>query len=96
MEREKAIQARRNEDKMSADQSIVEQLYSLEVKLKVGQQRAKNWTDENRKGKAQGFNKRVETIKEYRESGAGEREQIERERITKVMAKQKKIADFSK
>jgi len=74
----------------------VEQLYSLEVKLKVGQQRAKNWQDENRKGKAQNFNQRVETIKEVRLNGAGEREEREKEKLAKMMAKQKKMAEFSK
>lgn len=40
----------------------MESLYSLEVKLKVGQQRSKNWLDENKKGKAQNFNKRVDAV----------------------------------
>lgn len=96
LEKERANIARFQEDQQNTDQSIVEQLYSLEVKLKVGQQRAKNWQDENRMGKAKNFNQRVETIKEVRLNGAGEREEREKEKLAKMMAKQKKMAEFSK
>ena len=55
---------RHEEDVNSVDQSIVKSLYSLEVKLKVGQQRANNWQDENRKGKAAMFNQRVDHLRD--------------------------------
>ena len=72
-------------------------LYSLEVKLKVGQQRAKNYQDANIKGKAQNFNQKVETIKEKQTiSGSSLQEEKELERLNKVVAKQQKMSDFSK
>lgn len=47
-------------------------------------------------GKARNFNQKVETIKEVRLNGAGEREEREKEKLAKMMAKQKKMAEFSK
>ena len=55
-QRERDALARRKDDRVTADEQIVSQLYAVEVKLKVGQQRAKNWQDQNRKGKAEHFN----------------------------------------
>jgi len=60
LERERAQKVRLDEERLTTDQSIVQQLYSLEVKLKVGQERAKNWKNENLIAKAQEFNKRVD------------------------------------
>jgi len=45
-----------------ADEAIVHSLYSLEVKLKVGQERSKNWKDENIKGKAENHNRYIDGI----------------------------------
>jgi len=56
IKREQAEFDRITNDRNNTDQSIVESLYSLEVKLKVGQMRAKNWQDHNRKEKAQFYN----------------------------------------
>ena len=50
--KERETQKRQVLDKSAADQDIVESLYSLEVKLQVGQQRAKNWQEDNIIGKA--------------------------------------------
>ena len=95
--RERTTQEKLTEDKNVADQEIVESLYSLEVKLQIGQQRAKNWQDENIKGKAHKHNKRVEEIKEVHTSVSGSNnESKELERLNKLIAKQQKIQDFSK
>jgi len=86
--RQRANLARQEEERQSVDQSIVQSLYSLEVKLKVGQDRSKNWKDQNLKGKAQNFNKRVDEIKSINmSSGAGSAEQLELERMNKVVQK---------
>ena len=71
LSRERAAKVRQNEDQSAVDQNIVESLYSLEVKLQVGQQRAKHWQDENIKHKAQQMNNKVEQIKEVKTSHIG-------------------------
>ena len=79
------------------DQSIVKSLYSLEIKLKVGQQRANNWTDEHRKNRAKIQNQKVQDIQEKQGTmGASIQEEKEIERLNKVVAKQQKINDCVK
>ena len=85
------------DNKTAADQEIDDSLYTLEIKLQTGQQRAKNWHDENIKGKAYKHNKRVEEIKEVHTSVSGSQsEAIELERLNKLVAKTQKMQEFSK
>ena len=73
---------------MLDDEQIVSQLYAVEVKLKQSQQRAKNYTDQNRKGKAESFNKRVENVREQSLTpgpNQNSQEKLELERLNKVV-----------
>ena len=70
LQREKAIKERHDREEEDADQSIVHSLYALEVKLKVGAERAKNWQDSNVKAKAQDHNKRIDEVKIAQAEGA--------------------------
>ena len=63
LQRERAIKARHDREEENTDQSIVHSLYALEVKLKVGADRARHMLDQNVKLKAQDHNKRIEEVK---------------------------------
>ena len=63
IKRDRALQARANQDRELNDETIVHSLYSLEVKLKTGAERAKNWQNENIVGKAHNHVRRVEEVR---------------------------------
>ena len=61
--RERAKKERLDNERDVTNEKILVQLYSHEAKIKVGQERAKNYQDENIKGKAENHNRRVEEVK---------------------------------
>ena len=97
IEKEQMAKMKQKEDQMMADQQIVKSLYSLEVKLKVGQQRAHTYQDQNIRKPAQASNQKVQNIQEMQNTEfAQAQEQKELERFGKVVAKQQKMSDFQK
>ena len=97
IEKEQMAKMKQKEDQMMADQQIVKSLYSLEVKLKVGQQRAHTYQDQNIRRPAQASNQKVQNIQEMQNTEfAQAQEQKELERFGKVVAKQQKMSDFQK
>ena len=85
--RQKAAKFRQEQERRE-DEKIVHSLYNIEVKSKLGQDRAKNWTEHQIKGKAQTMNKRVDDLKSIAgTTGTSSREQLEIDRLAKVVAK---------
>ena len=93
IKRERALHALANQNKEMADEAIVHSLYSLEVKLKVGQERSKNWKDENIKGKAENHNRYIDGINGPARTSSVE--QIAIEKLNKVVSKQQRMVEFS-
>lgn len=97
LHQEMTTKARQNQERELTDEKIVHSLYSLEIKLKDGQMRAKNWQEENLKGKARMHNKKVEEIKGFNSSiGTSSQEQLGIERLNKVVKKSQQVAEFTK
>ena len=96
--RERAAKERSANNTNQDDQAIVESLYTLEVKLKVGQQRAKNWHDKQVKEKAANFNKRVEDLHDDGNAAGlkAAQEAKEMERLRQVVNKDQKMKEFAK
>jgi hypothetical protein len=63
----------------------------------VGQDRAKNWRDQNVVGKAVSHNQRIEEVKGLKaNNGTSSAEKLEIERLNKVVQKQQRMVDFAK
>ena len=80
------------------DQAIVESLYTLEVKLKVGQQRAQNWQEKQIKQKAANFNQKVANLHDENNATGlkAASEAKEMERLRQVVTKDQKMKEFAK